>query len=279
MNRHKQESKRSFLSERSAQGQRPWVLGHRGASHDCPENTLLAFQEALRQGADGVELDVMRCGSGEVVVVHDDDLGRLSGPVGAGVEVRRTPLSVLRRYDVGQGQHIPTLDEVLEAMGDEPLVNIELKTEALYTTLDYARLLVDDGLADAVFAVLVRSGRLGDSGTTLVSSFDPFQLRRFWKASRGQFPLGFLFEARQSAWTRSLYRLPLLRLHAIHPQARALDAPSMRAWREKGLRVNTWTVDDPREVACAATLGVDGIITNRPAQTLSVLRTDWGNKE
>ena len=50
-------------------GAQPLVLGHRGASADYPENTVLAFREAMRAGADGVELDVMRCASGEVVVL------------------------------------------------------------------------------------------------------------------------------------------------------------------------------------------------------------------
>lgn len=55
------------------------LLAHRGASADAPENTLAAFQEAVAQGADGVELDAMVCGSGEVVVCHDETLERLAG--------------------------------------------------------------------------------------------------------------------------------------------------------------------------------------------------------
>src|SRR5512138_1115210 len=58
---------------------RPLVLGHRGASADAPENTLAAFRLAMAQGADGVELDVWRCATGEVVVVHDEDLTRVAG--------------------------------------------------------------------------------------------------------------------------------------------------------------------------------------------------------
>jgi len=99
---------------------RPLVLGHRGASAEAPENTLAAFRLALEQGADGVELDVWRCGTGEVVVFHDEDARRLAG---APLAIARTPWGLLRRLDVGshrggrfRGERIPLLPEVLEAL-------------------------------------------------------------------------------------------------------------------------------------------------------------------
>jgi len=77
---------------------RPLVMGHRGASAKAPENTLSAFELAMEEGADGVELDVWRCGTGEPVVAHDDDLGRVGG---SPLVVRRAPLAALRAVDVG----------------------------------------------------------------------------------------------------------------------------------------------------------------------------------
>ncbi len=77
------------------------LLAHRGASADAPENTLEAFTEAVRQGADGVELDAMVCGSGEVVVCHDEELSRLAR---VPWEVRTTPYWKLRRGGVGTPQ-------------------------------------------------------------------------------------------------------------------------------------------------------------------------------
>lgn len=244
---------------------RPLVLGHRGASHDHPENTIVAFRAAMQQGADGVELDVMRCGSGEVVVVHDDTLERLApGQAGAEQLVRETPLGELRRFDLGGGERIPTLDAVFRALGPQALVNVELKSASLQRPTDYLRLPLDDGLAMAVAKVLERAGRLSGSGLTLVSSFDPFQLLRFQSASRGMVPLGYLFEAGQSVRTRELYRLPLWSLAAVHPEAKLVDGPALRTWRQRGLRVNAWTVDNPSEIAAMAALGVEAIITNRP---------------
>src|SRR5512138_815337 len=90
---------------------RPLVLGHRGASADAPENTLAAFRLALEQGADGVELDVWRCRTGEVVVLHDEDTRRVAG---SPLRVREATLAELRALDVGawkgpgfRGERIP----------------------------------------------------------------------------------------------------------------------------------------------------------------------------
>src|SRR5512147_1741217 len=111
-------------------GGRPLVLGHRGASADAPENTLAAFRLAIEQGADGVELDVWRCGSGEVVVIHDEDARRVAG---APLRIAEAPLAALRELDAGawkgerfRGERIPLLAEVLEAL-PAARVNVELK--------------------------------------------------------------------------------------------------------------------------------------------------------
>src|SRR3569833_2493211 len=94
---------------------RPLVYAHRGASAHAPENTLEAFLLAAQEGADGVELDAMCCGSGEVVVCHDAWLDRLAGRA---VCVNATPLEALRELDVARHftawrrpARIPTLEE------------------------------------------------------------------------------------------------------------------------------------------------------------------------
>src|SRR5512147_2630414 len=107
---------------------RPLILAHRGASAEAPENTLAAFRLAMAQGADGVELDVHRCASGEVVVIHDEDARRTAG---APLRVAEAPLQALRALDAGgwkgeqfRGERIPLLAEVLEALPGA-LVNVE----------------------------------------------------------------------------------------------------------------------------------------------------------
>jgi glycerophosphoryl diester phosphodiesterase len=241
---------------------RPLILGHRGASAEFPENTLLAFRQALRQGADGVELDVMRCGSGEVVVVHDDDLGRVcGGPEGSGPDVRRTPLAELRRHDVGRGERVPTLEEVCEELGSLPLLNIELKSREHRSLLGHVP---DDGLAEATVQALRRVGRLHNPATTLISSFDPLQLARFLKHAQGALPIGLLFHADQAYPLRNAWPAALLHPQAVHPEAALVDAVALRGWRRLGYAVHVWTVDAPHEAAALCALGVDALITNTP---------------
>src|SRR3954469_12508481 len=106
---------------------RPFVLGHRGARHAAPENTLAAFELARREGADGIELDVRLDGAGEVIVLHDPTLGRVT----RGSETRHAEDIASRdlaRLDVGAGERIPLLAEVLDwAHQSGQRLKIELK--------------------------------------------------------------------------------------------------------------------------------------------------------
>jgi glycerophosphoryl diester phosphodiesterase len=235
---------------------RPLVLAHRGASADAPENSLAAFRLAGEQGADGVELDVLRCASGEVVVFHDDDLERLTGRRGA---VRDTTYAELAELDLGGGERIPLLSEALAACAGL-LVNVELKAPSTWAAR--AR---DDGLAREV-ATLIAPHR----ERVLVSSFDPLLLHRFHRAQR-EVPIGLLFAHDQWLPLRRAWAEALVHPTALHPEAMLVDAPAIRAWRARGRLVNTWTVDHPAEARALAALGVDGIITNRPAVVKAVL--------
>ncbi len=260
----------SFLERRS----RPLVLGHRGASAHYPENTLLAFRQAMLAGADGVEMDVMLCASGEAVVVHDDDLGRVTGgQEGTGLDVRSATLAELRRHDVGRGERVPTLAEVLDALGDIALINIELKSRDIKTPGDYAGLVHDDGLAAVVAQTLRRARR--PRRHTLVSSFDPFQLWRFARCASDlltDVPLGYLFHRQQARPLREAWLRHTLPLAALHPDAALIDAAAMRSWRRRGYAIHTWTVDDLSEIAALSALGVQAVITNQPGAVQAALR-------
>jgi len=240
--------------------QRPLVLAHRGASADAVENTLAAFRRARADGADGVELDVMRCGTGEVVVFHDDDLERLGGRPGL---VRQMALAALRTVELGnargRGERIPLLDEALEELGPL-LVNVELKSSSSVR---------DDGLAAAVAAILRRHGT---GARALVSSFDPLLLARF-RLRAPEFATGLLFAHDQALPLRRALAAPLLRPTALHPERLLVDARRVRAWHARGYALNVWTVDDPAELRLLAALGVDGIISNRPKFARSVLQS------
>ena len=244
------------------EGRQPLVLGHRGASFDAPENTVAAFRLAMALGADGVELDVWRCGSGEVVVHHDRETFRTAGRA---LRVDRAPLSALRALEVGshkgerfRGERIPLLAEVLEALPGAAL-NVELKAQGI----------PDLGLAAAVARLLTRAGA---TDRCVVSSFNLTLLAAF-RALAPAVATGLLFEAGRSGAVRAAVGTRLLGLHAVHPQAVLVTPGRAARWARRGLRVNVWTVDAPAEAARLADLGVNALITNRPAEVRAALRS------
>lgn len=234
-------------------GNRPLVYAHRGASAEAPENTLAAFRLALDQGADGIELDAQRCGSGEVVVVHDESLLRTTGHDAL---VTRTPWSQLRALDAGawkaqrfRGEGVPLLAEVLEAF--PRLVNVELKCET-----------ADDGGLTAEVVRIVREAGAGDR--VLLSSFNPLCL---WRARlrAPRIARALLFERDQRWVLRSGLSAPAVGALALHPEHVLATPERVARWRKRGYSVACWTVDDPDAAARLHASGVGALITNRPS--------------
>lgn len=241
---------------------RPLVWAHRGASEVAPENTIPAFEAAAAAGADGIECDVMRCASGELVVCHDERLDRLCG---IPVAVRELPLRELRRLAVlrdrfpGVQAAIPTLAEAIEAAGPGMRWNLELKVDRHEEAEPLAR------------AAAREIERLPLAGRVLVSSFHPLALLTL-RSVAPTIPTAYLWEeggGLRGGWHRLWGRLTSN--HALHPERRLVDPEAVRRWHRAGLLVNTWTVDEPDEIRRVATAGVDGLITNRPSEALRIL--------
>jgi glycerophosphoryl diester phosphodiesterase len=233
------------------------VIAHRGASALETENTVPAFARARADGADGVELDVMTCGTGEVVVFHDDDLARLGHRP---ERVADTPFAVLRQVRLASGAAIPTLEEVFEACGPDMLVNVELKLPNRGTAAVAP-------LVDAVAEIIARAG----TGTrVLVSSFHPWAIR-LWMRRAPAIPAGLLFEHGSPLPLRGAWAAPLLRPFALHPEMVLCSPERVAGWQRRGYMVNVWTVDDPEALAACRRMRVDGVITNDPARSRALL--------
>jgi glycerophosphoryl diester phosphodiesterase len=238
-------------------GRRPLVLGHRGAREAAPENSLRAFEKALDEGADGVELDVRLDGDERVIVLHDVELGRVS----SGSETRAAEdlgASELGRVDLGGGERVPILVDVLRFCRERGArVNVELKR--------------DVRRAAALLRGVERAVR--DSGAppelVIFSSFRPGFVAAMARRLPS-FPRAWLVHARQ----RVVRNAPFFRLlgsDGVHPEWSLVTASSLARWKRGAAVVNTWTVNDPAEARRLAELGVDAIISDRPGAILAAL--------
>ncbi|OYR68485.1 glycerophosphodiester phosphodiesterase [Halorubrum ezzemoulense] len=214
------------------------LIGHRACADQYPENTVGAIERASPR-VDAVELDVRRCASGELVVVHDADLGRLtdaSGPIADADWSELRELTVL-----GSEESIPRLDGALDAAPDDLTVNVEVKEPAVAgDALDAARRAANE---------------------VLFSSFHP----RALAALRDRDPetARALLVAGGDA-ERAVEAATDLGCVAVHPPIDVATEPGfVDAVHEAGLRVNAWTATDRDEVERLLGAGVDGIIADR----------------
>ena len=224
---------------------KPLVIAHRGASAHRPQNTLPAFDLAVAQRADMIETDLHRTRDGAIVITHDEELAGLGG-VG---EIAGASLAEIRALDAGDGERVPTLDEILDRFGPQIPFNLELKRAA---DADY------DGLeAQALAAVDER----GLQTRTLWSSFYDSVLGRL-RARAPEARITLLISSRYPI--RILERARELGAEAINPEASIVSAALVGDAHAAGLAVYVFTVDDLSEMQRLLALGVDGLFTNHP---------------
>lgn len=212
-------------------------IAHRGFAGVHPENTIPAVEAAVKAGADAVEVDVRRCATGELVVIHDRTVDRVTDAAGSVAELSLAELRSLRVLHSHGG--IPTLDSVYHAVPAERAINIELKERGIAgDALD---------IAD------------GYDNPTLVSSFEEDAIREA-RASRAT-SLAYLV-ARDTGG--QLDRARRLGVDAIHPRVELCTPAFVEAAHDEGLAVNAWTVTSREDAATLAAAGVDGLIADAP---------------
>lgn len=249
-----------------------WVIAHRGASQEAPENTIAAFELAIQQGADMIELDVRLSRDQELVVFHDRSLKRITGQKGW---VKHYTLAELRQLDAGawmaphfKGEKIPFLAEVLERCCQRIMLNIEIKGDAV----DQAEPLLEKKLLQ-----LLRHYQMREQ--VLISSFLPLPLKRL-KALDPGVSTALLYGTSVASSLRP--RLPSdgleafdclldVRADALNLQAALVTEQVAERCRAVGIRLFPFTVDSPMRQKKLLYLGVQGIITNRPLSLRQLL--------
>jgi glycerophosphoryl diester phosphodiesterase len=237
---------------------RPLIIGHRGAAGEAPENTLASFALALRQGADGIELDVHPTKDGRIAVCHDPTLDRTT--TGKGWIYQQT-YDEIRQADAGSwfgeryaGERVPLLDEVFDLVPPGILINVEVKHAY-------------EGLMEQALLDFLRArGRFED---VVISSFDHKCAVRIKRAEpRAQ--IGLLYTANlvsHAGYARSLGADVL----SLHPYHQLIGAEDVAEARRHGLKTYPYTANSEDDLRRLIDAGVSGIITDYPARLKALL--------
>jgi len=235
------------------------VIGHRGGSELGPENTMLAFSRAAEAGADMLELDLHLSLDGTLVINHDAMVDRTSDGTGA---ISRMGINELKQLDLGEGQHIVTLEELFQAF-PQMYFNVELKSDQLIASETACRVIHNNGMQRNV----------------LVASFHHHILEHFRTTCAG---VTTSLSEKEVRWFIYLSKIGLENLLPIHGSA--LQVPmTAEGWEiittdlvskahARGLAVHAWTINDPLQMQKVKLLGVDGLITDYPARAITVMR-------
>ena len=213
-------------------------IGHRGARAYEPENTLSSFRKAVELGANAVELDVRKTKDGKLVVIHNSDVNKTTNGEGA---VNELTLEQIQKLVTDKGEHIPTLDDVLDSVGKKVKVLVEIKEVG--TEKQVLDLIHKKGITDNVILVSFHEESLKkireindkvETGLIYVRHKNPVQTALDLKATY------------------------LLSLYSFTYSANVKKA------HEKGLKVIVWTINKKEEVEEYKKKGVDGIASDRP---------------
>ena len=239
----------------------PIPFAHRGGASDRPENTLAAFEHAVNLGYRYVETDVHATADGVLVAFHDEVLGRVTDREG---RISDLPWAEVGRARI-QGEPIPLLVDLLGTW-PELRVNVDPKHDAAVAPLVAAleRTSAHDRVCVAAFSTL-RLGRIRKlTGGRVATGTGPSEIARLRLLAANRVPAGPLRAACSQVPVR-------------HGRWLVVDERFVAACHRRELSVHVWTIDDAAEMERLLDLGVDGIMTDRPAVLKEVLtrRGQW----
>jgi glycerophosphoryl diester phosphodiesterase len=236
----------------------PLIVGHRGASHDAPENTLAAFRLALEQGADAIEGDFRLTSDGHIVCIHDKD-GRRT--LGSPVVVSKTLLKDLQGLDAGswkgsqwKDERVPTLEAVLDLLPQGKRLFLEVKC--------------GPEIIEPIKKIL--ESRSIAPTSVVVISFDAGVIRKF-KKELPRFPACWITSYRKRDGKLDpdidhvLATLADIGADGLDCQANeGLSGEFADRLRDAGHEFHVWTVNNPTTARRFMGLGVLSLTTDRP---------------
>jgi glycerophosphoryl diester phosphodiesterase len=217
---------------------KPLRIGHRGAAGHVLENTLGSIEKAIELGVDYVEIDLRLTRDGHVVVLHDATVDRTTNGHG---RIKDLTLAQVKRIKTKDGQHVPTLEEVLKVTDGQVGLMLELKIRSL---------------AKPVTEIMLRRGF---SRPVIYASFNHKELShvREWLPSATIMPLISRGRIVPSISAK-------LNAHHIGIRFDRMTKPLAESLHAAGVRLFVFTVNDPNDIACMSEIGIDGIISDMP---------------
>lgn len=226
------------------------VFAHRGASGDFPENTKSAILEALKVGVDGIEVDI-QSSFDDYMVIHDSWLDRTTSGKG---RVSNFSAHELSKLDAGNGEKIPTLQQLFDWNNNKSLLNIELKH-----TFALERFVAQ--LEQNIEAKKISKANI------LVSSFDHHQLQ-WLKNKLPWLKIGALTSSIPINYAKFASDL---NAYSVHADKTFINKAFAEDAKKRGLKIYAYTVDRKEDIALMLEYGIDGIFTNYPARTKAYL--------
>ena len=220
-------------------------IGHRGAMGHEPENTLVSIKKAIDLGADGFEIDVFKCLSGEIVLFHDKYLDKLTD--GEGLIEKKSLIDLKKLSVLGTDNKIPTLNEVLNIINKQIFLNIELKGK---NTAKASLELVEKFINQKKIS----------SENILFSSFNWNELEKL-RELNSDVKIALITE---NDPLLAIETAKKLKAFAINPNYKDLNKKNIKIIHNNDFKIYTWTVNKKRDISKMKLLKVDGIITDFP---------------
>jgi len=222
------------------------IIGHRGAMGHVAENTIPSIKKAMELGVDGIEIDVFKCKTGELVVFHDEKLDRLTNASGL---IESLELDSIKKITVLDKYRIPTLEDVLILIDGQVKLNIELKGQGTASPTN-----------DIINQYINKEGWTNDK--FIISSFKWDELEKI-RSLNSLIPIAVLVNTR----VNPIEALPFARkvkAIAINPNFKDLNQENIKEIQSNGFKVFPYTINELDDIERMIKLGVDAIITDYP---------------
>jgi glycerophosphoryl diester phosphodiesterase len=221
-------------------------IGHRGACGYVAENTIESIEKAIALGVDGIEIDIFKCKSGELVLFHDHTLKKM---VGRPEKIEELTLKELSKCLVNNKYSIPTLEQVLNFVEAPFFINIELKG-------------LDTAILTSILLKKLFSEKKWQEKSFIISSFKWQELEKLRQVN-ATIPIGILVDRRKTI-NDAIEFANKVNAQAIHPYYKLLNKKNIQKIKNNNFKLFTWTVNNKADIENIKQFSIDGIISSYP---------------